>query len=122
MAANKNKGKKTGTDKVDVVVIGAGLTGLTAVFYLVKAGLTVAVIEKEERIGGVIRTIHKDGFTLEAGPNTGVFSTPELVTLFDDLGDRCQPEFANSKGKQRWIWKGGQWHPLPSGLRSAITT
>ncbi|MCA1747159.1 MAG: protoporphyrinogen oxidase, partial [Bacteroidales bacterium] len=110
------------TGKVDVVVIGAGLTGLTAAFYLVKAGLSVAVIEKEERIGGVIRTIHKDGFTLEAGPNTGVFSTPELVRLFDDLGDRCAPEFANSKGKQRWIWKGGQWHPLPSGLRSAITT
>ncbi len=117
-----NKGKEKRTGKADVVVIGAGLTGLTTAFYLVKAGLTVAVIEKEERIGGVIRTIHKDGFTLEAGPNTGVFSTPELVRLFDDLGDRCAPEFANSRGKQRWIWKGGKWNPLPSGLRSAIAT
>jgi oxygen-dependent protoporphyrinogen oxidase len=116
------RNKETGNNKVDVVVIGAGLTGLTAAFYLVKAGLSVAVIEKAERIGGVIRTIHKDGFTIEAGPNTGVFSSPELVRLFDDLGDRCSPEFANSKGKQRWIWKGGRWHPLPSGLRSAITT
>ncbi len=120
MAPTRNK--ETENIKVDVAVIGAGLTGLTAAFYLVKAGLSVAVIEKEERIGGVIRTIHKDGFTLEAGPNTGVFSSPELVRLFDDLGDRCSPEFANSKGKQRWIWKGGRWHPLPSGLRSAITT
>jgi protoporphyrinogen/coproporphyrinogen III oxidase len=113
---------ETKNNKVDVAVIGAGLTGLTAAFYLVKAGLSVAVIEKQERIGGVIRTIHKDGFIIEAGPNTGVFSTPELVRLFDDLGDRCKPEFANSKGKQRWIWKGGRWHPLPSGLRSAIAT
>jgi protoporphyrinogen/coproporphyrinogen III oxidase len=120
MASIRNK--ETANKKVDVAVIGAGLTGLTAAFYLVKAGLSVAVIEKTERIGGVIRTIHKDGFTIEAGPNTGVFSSPELVRLFDDLGDRCSPEFANSKGKQRWIWKGDRWHPLPSGLRSAITT
>jgi protoporphyrinogen/coproporphyrinogen III oxidase len=107
---------------VDVTIIGAGLTGLTAAFYLVKAGKKVAVIEKQDRIGGVIRTIHKEGFVFETGPNTGVFSSPELVRLFDDLGERCKPEFANQKGKQRWIWKNGRWHALPSGLLSAIRT
>lgn len=107
---------------VDVTIIGAGLTGLTAAFYLVKAGKKVAVIEKQDRVGGVIRTIKKDGFILETGPNTGVFSSPELVRLFDDLGERCRPEFANHKGKQRWIWKSGRWHALPSGLLSAIRT
>jgi len=108
--------------QADVTVIGAGLTGLTAAFYLAKAGKKVALIEKQDRIGGVIRTIHKDGFIFETGPNTGVFSSPELVRLFDDLGERCRPVFANGKAKQRWILKNGKWHALPSGLLSGIRT
>ncbi|MEX2371820.1 MAG: protoporphyrinogen oxidase [Bacteroidales bacterium] len=106
----------------DVTVIGAGLTGLTTAFFLVKEGKRVRIIEKETRVGGVIRTVKKEDFIYETGPNTGVYSTPELVQLFDELGDRCTPEFANQKGKQRWIWKKGRWHALPSGLISAIGT
>lgn len=108
--------------QADVTVIGAGLTGLTVAFYLARAGRKVAVIEKQDRIGGVIQTIQKDGFIFETGPNTGVFSSPELVRLFDDLGDRCRPVFANGKAKQRWILKSGKWHALPSGLVSGIRT
>ncbi|MGM0504634.1 MAG: FAD-dependent oxidoreductase, partial [Bacteroidota bacterium] len=71
--------------KKDVTIIGAGLTGLTLAFDLKKAGKTVAVIEKDSKPGGVIQTVKDEGFILEAGPNTGVLSTPELVELFDDL-------------------------------------
>lgn len=117
-----NERKQPEETKVDVTIIGAGLTGLTAAFYLAKAGLKVMVLEKTDRIGGVIRTIHKDGFTFETGPNTGVYSSPELVRLFDDLEDEAVPEFANAKGNQRWIWKKGGWHALPSGLISAVGT
>jgi len=108
--------------EVDVTIIGAGLTGLTTAFYLAKAGKKVAVIEKEDRAGGVIRTRREDGFLFETGPNTGVYSSPDLVRLFDDLEGRCTPEFANSKGKKRWIWKKDRWHALPSGPVSAIGT
>jgi oxygen-dependent protoporphyrinogen oxidase len=108
--------------EVDAVIIGAGLTGLTAGFYLAKAGKRVAIIEKNDRPGGVIRTLHEQGFTIESGPNTGVFSSPDLVRLFDDLGDGIQPQFANHRGKSRWIWKRGKWHALPAGPVSAVTT
>ena len=107
---------------VDVTIIGAGLTGLTTAFYLAKAGKRVAVIEKEERVGGVIRTRRNDGFIFESGPNTGVYSSPDLVRLFDDLEGTCEPVFANSSAKQRWIWKKGRWHALPSGPVSAVRT
>ena len=79
----------------DVTVIGAGLTGLTAAFYLKRAGKSVTVVERSHRVGGVIRTFSHDGFTYEAGPNTGVLSSPELVQLFDDLGSSCSLETAN---------------------------
>ena len=45
--------------KVDVVIVGAGLTGLTLAFYLEKAGKKVALIEKSDRLGGAIQTIHE---------------------------------------------------------------
>jgi oxygen-dependent protoporphyrinogen oxidase len=108
--------------KVDYVVVGAGLTGLTMAFYLQKEGKRVLVIERGSRAGGVIRTHSVDGFTFEAGPNTGVLSSPELVQLFDDLGGRCQLETANQAAKKRLIWKNGAWHALPSGLLSAVFT
>lgn len=108
--------------KVDVVIIGAGLTGLTLGWYLKKAGKKVLLLEKNKRTGGVINTVKANGFTFETGPNTGIIGTPELVELFDDLHGKLKPEIANPKAKNRWIWKGGQWCPLPSGLMSAVST
>lgn len=107
---------------VDSVIIGAGLTGLTAGFYLAEAGKRVVLIDRNKQPGGVIRTIREQGFIIETGPNTGVFSSPELVRLFDDLGNDIQLQFANNKGNKRWIWKKGNWHALPSGPVSAVTT
>ncbi|MEA4936732.1 MAG: protoporphyrinogen oxidase [Paludibacter sp.] len=108
------------TLQADIVIIGAGLTGLTMAYYLKKAGLKVIVLDKRDRVGGVIHTCNEDGFTYEAGPNTGVISSPELVQLFRDLN--LQFEVPGAASKQRWIWKKGKWHALPSGLMSAIKT
>ncbi len=108
--------------KKDVTIIGAGLTGLTLAYDLIKAGKTVAVIDKDSKPGGVIQTLKDDEFILEAGPNTGVLSTPELVELFDNLKGYCELEPANEEAEKRWIWKKGRWHALPSGLLSAVST
>lgn len=112
----------TKEDAKDVIIIGGGLTGLTIAFYLKKAGKKISVLEKENHTGGVIHTYIENGFVFEAGPNTGVLSTPELVELFDDLKDKCTLETANPKSKKRYILKNGQWHALPSGLISAMRT
>ena len=110
------------TQKKDVIIIGAGLTGLATAYYLKESGLNIVILEKDDRIGGVIRTYHEDGFVFEAGPNTGVVSNPEVAELFEELSDSCKLEIANPDAKRRLIWKSGQWHALPSGLLSAIKT
>jgi oxygen-dependent protoporphyrinogen oxidase len=110
------------TKDPDVIIIGAGLTGLTIAYYLKRNGKNPVVIEKSERPGGVINTISENGFIYETGPNTGVLSTPELANLFDDLRDDCTLVTANPKSKKRYILKDGKWLALPSGLISAITT
>ena len=108
--------------KVDVVIVGAGLTGLTLAFYLKKAGKKVALIEKSDRVGGAIQTVHEKDFVYEMGPNTGVIGSEGIVQLFDDLKGHCELITPNPAAKERWILKNGQWVALPSGLLSAIGT
>lgn len=109
-------------ESINIAVIGAGLTGLTTAFYLKKYGFNFHVFEKNDRAGGVIQTHHVDGFTLEAGPNTGSMSRPEAYELFEDLGKDCKLETADESAKARWIWLNGKWQVIPSGLIGGITT
>ena len=106
----------------DTVIIGAGLTGLSTAFNLKNAGRDVLVLEKQNRIGGQIRTYTENGFTFESGPNTGVVSFPEVAELFQQLEGSCQLETACESSKRRLIWKGNSFHALPAGPLSAITT
>ena len=110
------------TLKYDIVIIGAGLTGLTAGFYLTKKNKKVLIVETLDHTGGVINSVSEGGFLYETGPNTGVLSTPEIAALFSDLEGKCTLEPANPTAKSRWIWKGNNWVPLPGGLLQAITT
>lgn len=110
------------SEKTEVIIVGAGLTGLTLAFYLKKAGIKFKIVEKLPRTGGVIQTISEKGFVYETGPNTGVISHPEVAELFEDLSDKCTLEIADPNAKRRLIWKNRMWHAIPSGLLSAINT
>ena len=66
----------------DVVVVGAGPSGLTAARELKKAGLTVAVLEARDRVGGRTWTDTVDGAMLEIG---GQWVSPDQTTLLELL-------------------------------------
>lgn len=106
----------------EIVVIGAGLTGLNTAFHLHRQGRDVVILEKADRVGGQIHTYHENGFTFESGPNTGVVSFPEVAELFQMLEGSCQLEIARESSKRRLIWKGNRFHELPCSPVSAITT
>lgn len=70
----------------DVVVIGAGPSGLTAAYELSKAGKSVAVLEARDRVGGRTWTDQMDGATIEIG---GQWISPDqtgLYSLINELG------------------------------------
>lgn len=106
----------------EVVIIGAGITGLTTAHHLKKRGVDFCILEKGDRVGGVINSVTENGFTYEEGPNSGVITNVEVLRLFEDLKDDCELEEANENVKKRYILKNGKWEPLPSGLKAAITT
>ncbi|MFF1876180.1 flavin monoamine oxidase family protein, partial [Kitasatospora herbaricolor] len=68
----------------DVVIVGAGASGLTAATELKKAGLTVAVLEARDRVGGRLWTDDVDGATLEIG---GQWVSPDQDALIGTLAD-----------------------------------
>lgn len=106
----------------NIAIIGAGITGLSAAFYAKKNGNEVTVFEKDSRVGGVIRTFRKNGFIYETGPSTSVVSLPEVVELFEDLKIGNLLEEAPSIAGNRYIFKKGSLHALPSGPLSGLST
>lgn len=106
----------------DIVIIGAGVTGLTLAHHLHKNNKSFLVLEKADRPGGVVNTKKKDGFVYESGPNSGVIGQPEVVALFDELGESITLEKGNDLVKIRYVLKNGEWHALPSNPKLAITT
>ena len=64
-------------DQCDVIIVGAGIGGLTAGAMLVKAGIHVLVLEKNPHPGGTAYVYQRKGFTFPMGPLG--FSTPSIV-------------------------------------------
>ena len=80
-----------------VAVIGAGITGLTAAFYLKRNGVPVTVYEASGRVGGVIQSLRKDGFLAEFGPNTLLETSPKIGQIVRDaaaIGASVSPDAA----------------------------
>jgi monoamine oxidase len=71
---------------LDVVVIGAGMAGLTAARTLAEAGLKVLVLEAQDRIGGRILTRHVGDGAIELGAEFIHGRPPELWALIDEAG------------------------------------
>ena len=61
-----------------VVVLGAGLAGLSAACYLTGRGYDVTVVEREALPGGRAGVLHRDGFTFDTGPT--VLTVPDLIS------------------------------------------
>ncbi|MBD8605834.1 FAD-dependent oxidoreductase [Aeromicrobium sp. CFBP 8757] len=72
--------------EVDVVVIGAGATGLSAAHTLQKAGRSVVVLEARDRVGGRLWTDEVDGVDLELGGQWVSPDQEELLRTIDELG------------------------------------
>lgn len=106
----------------DVLVVGAGITGLATAYFLRRGGVRVSLVDQGKRAGGVIRSQPKDGFLFEHGPNSFLKLTPQLDNLVTDLGIRDEVEFADDKAKNRYIVRDGRLLPLPLNPISAIGT
>jgi oxygen-dependent protoporphyrinogen oxidase len=112
-----------------VVIVGGGVTGLTAAYRLLTAGrdaggapLSVTVLEARDRLGGNILTERTEGFVLDGGPDAFVAARPEARKLCEDLGLGDRLMGTTAKNRKVYIRQDGVLHPLPEGLVLAIPT
>jgi oxygen-dependent protoporphyrinogen oxidase len=86
-----------------VAIIGAGVTGLTAAFYLKRKGVPVTVYEASDRAGGVIQSIRENGYLAEFGPNTLLEVSPRIVQLVRDAGVESRRLYSHPDASARYL-------------------
>ncbi len=103
---------------VPALVVGGGISGLVCAYALKKAGIEVLLVEASARPGGVIRSIRREGFLLELGPQS--FScTSQLRSLCADLGIADQLLEAPTKAP-RYVLIDGKLQPVPMNPAAAL--
>ncbi|WP_342477582.1 protoporphyrinogen oxidase [Paenibacillus sp. FSL H7-0350] len=111
-----------------VVIIGGGLSGLSAAFYIRKFYREAAVepqitlIEKDKVLGGKIETLHRDGFVIEKGPDSFLARKIAMVDLARELELDHELVSTNPNAKKTYILQRGKLHPMPAGLVLGIPT
>lgn len=109
-----------------VVVVGGGITGLTACYRLCQAArehtlpLDVTLLEASGRLGGIVATSQQQGLLLEHGPDCFITSKPGGVRLCEELGLSDQLISTTTQHRQSFIVRRGKLRPVPQGLHLIV--
>lgn len=107
---------------IDFAIVGAGISGLSAAWFLRQQGFSVRVAEAGPVVGGTMRTITERGFLVEGGPNSTLENTDALGELIRGVGLAGELQGANPAASRRYILKQGRLLPMPAGPLSFLAT
>jgi len=68
-----------------ILILGGGLTGLSAGYVLSRAGLKISVFEHDPEVGGISKTIERHGFRFDIGPHRFFTKSDRLEAFVKDL-------------------------------------
>lgn len=103
-----------------IAVIGSGISGLSAAYFLGRQGHQVTILEASPRAGGAIRTERTpEGAVMEMGPDSFLLSKPAAMNLAREVGVELVPSCAQGSPS---VVKGGRLMPLPDGFRLLAPT
>jgi oxygen-dependent protoporphyrinogen oxidase len=107
----------------DCVVVGGGISGLSAAYGLRRQGAKVLLIESADRVGGAIHSVRTaDGYTLDCGPNTVTSKDAALWQHFANLGIMDERMAAERSGGRRFILLGGKPELIPNTPAGLVMT
>jgi len=105
-----------------LVVIGGGISGLAAAHRLVeltqrdRQDCTITLLEAGDRVGGVIKTIRRDGYLLEAGPDNFITNKPWALELSKRLGLEDELLHTQPDHRRALVVRKGRLVPIPEGF------
>jgi len=105
-----------------VVIVGGGISGLSAAYYLSKAGIPATLVEARPRLGGVIRTERVEGCVIEAGPDSFLAQKPWALELIRELGLGADVIASNDHLRKTYVLRNGRLVALPDGLLFMVPT
>src|SRR5215831_1020889 len=105
-----------------VAIIGAGITGLTAAFYLKRKGIPITVYEASGRVGGVIQSERREGYLVEGGPNTILGKSPRLQQLVEDAGLESRRIETDPNAEARYLVRCKRPIAMPTSQAAILTS
>ena len=108
-----------------IVIIGAGISGLALAWHLKKKFkdlLSITIVEKNQRTGGLVNSFREDGFFFEQGPRGFRPKGNGLATLqlIQDLKIEKHLVVASPLSKQRYLYLNNKLYRLPKNLLSFL--
>lgn len=109
--------------KKRIAILGGGISGLTAAYILHRdhaATCDFTLFEADNRLGGIIETVHANGFTIECGPDSWITEKPWTEQLARELGLAEELLPSNDHERQTYIARDTSLIPLPEGMRMMV--
>jgi oxygen-dependent protoporphyrinogen oxidase len=106
-----------------VLVLGGGITGLTAAYRLAEAGLEVLLLEASERTGGIVGTTRaSSGAVREWGPDCFITTKPWAHDLAVELGLEGALVGTRREHRRSFVLARGALEPIPEGFHLVAPT
>ena len=109
-----------------IAIVGGGLSGLATAYQLATDGVAFTLFEASPRLGGIIETVHRQGFVIECGPDSWVTEKPWARELAVELGLEDQIIPSNDQRRRTYVQQGSdrqtQLVPIPDGMRMMVPT
>ena len=107
-----------------IAIAGGGICGLATAYQLACDGVECSLFEASGRLGGIVETVHRQGFVIECGPDSWVTEKPWARELAVELGLEDQIITSNDHLRRTYVLQGGprsaQLVPIPDGMRMMV--
>jgi oxygen-dependent protoporphyrinogen oxidase len=109
-----------------IAIVGGGISGLATAYQLASDGVAFTLFEASPRLGGIVETVHRQGFVIECGPDSWVTEKPWARELAVELGLEDQIIPSNDQWRRTYVqqsnYQQAELIPIPDGMRLMVPT